>query len=901
MLANVWSDLRYRLRAIVLRSTAERELDAELRFHIERETEKLERAGVARNEALRLARVSFGGLSRIKDDARDARGVALVDATMQDLRYAFRGLRRSPGFTLAVVGTLALGIGANTAIFNVVDGLLFRTPPYLIAPSSVNHLYLAYDTRGDHAIDDSFEYRRYQDFRRWTSSFSHMAAYSLAMIAVGSGQDAVEVPVGRASASLFDFFDARPVLGRFFTPQEDSLPAGSMVAVLGYGFWQTRFGGRRDVLGQRIQISSGEFTIVGVAPEGFAGASGDVPAAAWIPVTAYGALQRPTFYQNYNWGWLQVIAQRKPGVGETAAIADLTHAYRLSWDAQRALESGIDPVDRAHPHVLIGPTQLFRGPMAPSWVRVTLWVFGVALMALVVACANVANLLLARGFGRRREIAVRRALGVGRGRLFRQLLTESLILAAAGGVAGFLFARLIESSLIGMVGGSVGAGADCVDPRLILFCAALTLLVGVATGLAPALHSGGDLNGLLRAGSREGSYQRSKLRGSLVVLQAAVSTTLLIGAGLFVRSLNHVRAVPLGYDVDPILIVQRNMRGVKLGPAQERELMERLESAAARVPGVVRATQMMSAPFYDFENTGLFVPGIDSVRKLGRFQLQVTSPSFFATVGTHIVAGRGLTADDREGTQPVVVVSAEMARRLWPGKSALGQCLRVGAEDAPCSTVVGIAEDTRQRGLSSAPDPTYYLAAAQQSLTEKRPRIPFGLFVRVSGHAADYSDRVRRALQAEMPGASYLTTVPFADIVGGVQESWRVGATMFAALGGLALVLAAVGLYSVIAYGVAQRSHELGVRIALGAHASRLVRLIMRDGVRLAAAGVVIGAAIALASGRWIAPLLFEERPSDPAVYATVAFTLVGVALAASLVPALRAARVDPNVALRSD
>jgi putative ABC transport system permease protein len=900
MLSNLWTELRHRLRAIVRRSSVERELDDELRFHLERETQKLERSGVPPHEALRLARLSFGGVSRIKDDTRDARGIAFFDATSQDLRYAFRGLRRSPGFTLAVVGTLALGIGANTAIFNVVDRLLFRAPPYLIEPGSVNHLYLAYDTRGDHAIDDSFEYRRYQDFRRWTSSFSHMAAYSLAMIAVGSGQDAVEVPVGRASASLFDFFDARPVLGRFFTPQEDSLPAGSKVAVLGYGFWQTRFGGRRDVLGQRIQISSDEFTIIGVAPEGFAGASGDVPAAAWIPVTAFGALQRPTFYQNYNWGWLNVIARRKPTVGESAAIADLTHAYRLSWDAQRALESGIEPTDRARPHVLIGPTQLFRGPMAPSWVRVTLWVFGVALMALVVACANVANLLLARGFGRRREIAVRRALGVGRGRLFRQLLTESLILAAAGGIAGFLLARLIESSLVGVVG-NIGASANDVDPRLILFCAALTLLVGVATGLAPALHSGGDLNGLLRAGSREGSYQRSKLRGSLVILQAAVSTALLIGAGLFVRSLIHVRAVPLGYDVDPILIVQRNLRGVKLGPAQERELMDRLESAAARVPGVVRATQMMSAPFYDFEGTALFVPGIDSVRKLGRFQLQVTSPSFFATVGTHVIAGRGLTVDDREGTQPVVVVSAEMARRLWPGKSALGQCLRVGAEDAPCSTVVGIAEDTRQRGLSSAPDPTYYLAATQQPLTGARPRIPFGLFVRVSGHAGDYSDRVRRALQVEMPGASYLTTLPFADIVGGVQESWRIGATMFAALGGLALVLAAVGLYSVIAYGVAQRSHELGVRIALGARASRLVSLIVRDGVRLAAAGVVIGAAIALASGRWIAPLLFQERPSDPAVYATVAFTLIGVALAACLVPALRAARVDPNIALRSD
>src|SRR5512143_821003 len=300
MVSDLWSDVRFRLRAVFRRDTIEQELDDELRFHLEHEAEKHVRAGVSRGEAMRRARIAFGGVDRIKDDTRDARGLALIDVAARDLRYALRGLRLAPGFTIAVVVTLALGIGANAGIFSVVDRLMFRPPAMLRDPSSVNRVYMSFDFRGSPLTEEGFEYRRYLDLSEWSSSFAQVAAFSTAKLAVGTGQDVTEERIGRASASLFDFFDARPVIGRFYTEQEDRLPVGERVVVLGYRAWQSRYGGRSDVLGSKIEIASGTFTIIGVAPKGFGGIDNDEATLAWIPLTAYAALQHPQFYSGYN-------------------------------------------------------------------------------------------------------------------------------------------------------------------------------------------------------------------------------------------------------------------------------------------------------------------------------------------------------------------------------------------------------------------------------------------------------------------------------------------------------------------------------------------------------------------------------------------------------------------------
>jgi Acidobacterial duplicated orphan permease len=896
MLSELWSEVRYRLRALVRRDAVERELDDELRFHLEREADKYARGGLSRDEAMRRARLAFGGVDRIKDDTRDARGVALLDVVARDLRYTARGLRHAPGFTIAVIVTLTLGIGATSGIFSVVDRLMFRPPAMLRDPSSVSRVYVSFDYRGSRVNDPSVEYRRYLDLSEWTSSFSQVGAFSIGRIAVGTGQDVTEEAIGRATASLFEFFDAHPVIGRFYSSREDALPAGERVAVLGYSAWQRLYGGRRDVLGTKLDLESEAFTIIGVAPDGFGGMDNDASPLAWIPVTAYAALKRPTFYNGYSWGWLHMVVRRKPGISSAAALADINNAYLRSWQAERAIDHGLDAIEVAHPRAILGPPQLWRGPTAGPLGRVALWIGGVSLIALFVACANVANLMLARAFRRRREIAIRLTMGVSRSRLVVQLLIESVVLAALGGVAGLLLGHAVALGLTDIFGLGHTANDRLLETRTLAFSAAITLFVALVTGVAPILVSRRtDLAAVLRSGVREGSYQRSRARTALVVLQGTLSTALLIAAGLFVRSLVNVRSIPLGYDVDPILFVQRNMRGMKLSAVEQQALMRRLEDRAAAIPVATSATRIVSSPFYDHESTQLVVPGVDSVAKLGRFQLQIASPSYFATMGTRILMGRGFSSEDRMDSPRVIVVSAEMARRLWPGKSALGQCVRVGADTAPCSTVVGVSENIKERQLSHASEANYYLAADQVT----RPTV--GLFVRVRGRATLHADEIRRALQDVMPGASYVTVIPFVNLVGDQQQSWKIGATMFAGLGGLALALTAIGLYSVIAYTVAQRSHELGLRIALGARVPDLMRLVIGEGIRLGITGTALGAVIAFGSGHWMAPLLFDESPHDPVVFVAVIGVLTGVALVAGVAPALRAARVDPNVALRAE
>jgi predicted permease len=373
-----------------------------------------------------------------------------------------------------------------------------------------------------------------------------------------------------------------------------------------------------------------------------------------------------------------------------------------------------------------------------------------------------------------------------------------------------------------------------------------------------------------------------------------LSVVLLVGAGLFVRSLLNVRGLHLGYDVRPVLVVTDNPRGVKLTNTERISLESRLVDAARAMPGVVAATPVSSVPFWGYEEPYLFVSG-DTVSRLGDFVLQAGTPDYFRTMGTRIVRGRSFDDHDRAEAARVVVVSQGMAKLLWPASDPIGKCIRIEADTAPCTTVVGVAEDLHMRSLRGQREYTYYIPIAQYR------QAPGMLLVRVAGDATDYVEPVRRQLQRIMPGAAYVTAQPFQNMVDPTMQSWRFGATMFAAFGALALALAGIGLYSMIAYGVAQRRREIGVRIALGASRANVVRLVVRGGLRLVVLGVVLGGAISLWAGKWVATLLFDEAPTDPVIYATVATVLIAVSLAATALPALAASRVDPNVALRAD
>jgi len=422
------------------------------------------------------------------------------------------------------------------------------------------------------------------------------------------------------------------------------------------------------------------------------------------------------------------------------------------------------------------------------------------------------------------------------------------------------------------------------------------VLAGLLTGFSPLLLSrDADIAGSLKAGGREGTSPRSRMRASLLIVQVVLSVVLLVGAGLFVRSLARLRDLRLGYDVDPVLLVRWDRRGETVTPEQRAALRQRVLETVRGIPDVTRGAWASNIPLQGTSTMPLYVPGIDSVARLGRFTYQTAGVGYFAAIGTRVIRGRGFTTEDRPRSPPVAVVSASMARALWPGQDALGQCMRVGADSMPCTRVVGVAEDAVHDALRDQPF-RYYLPVDQS------PNEGSSLLVlRLRGRPAEMAEDVRQALQAVMPGQQYVTTQPMSDLLGAQRRSWRAGATMFVAFGVLALVVAAVGVYGVIAYDVGQRMHELGVRIALGARGMDVVRLVVARGVRLAIGGVALGSALAASSARWIEPLLFRQSATDPAVFGFVGALLVAVAVVACSAPAARAVRADPNTVLRAD
>ena len=881
-------ELIARLRDWFRRDTLDAELAEELRFH----KALLERDGAPANR--------LGNLTRVTEESRDRWSIPWMDHLQQDVRYAVRGLRRAPGFAITVILTLGLGIGANAAMFGVIDRLMFRPDPYMRDPGTTHRIYLQVTT--NRLITSvSFPYTRYLDLKNWTTSFSQTAAFVQARHAVGVGEATRIQKVAGVSAEYFDFFEMRPVRGRFFLPQEDALPAGANVAIVSEGYWRTTLAGG-DVIGQPLQMGRVVYTIVGVAPEGFTGVSEGQEPTVWVPITAYGANEgggsSRAFAQEYSWDWTEMLVRRKPGVSEPQANEDLTRAFIRSRQAARVVHPNFVQTERFNPQALVGALKTMGGPDPGRESRTLIWVAGVALIVLVIACANVANLFLARALRRRREVALRIALGVSRARLAAQSVTESLVLALLGCAAGALTAQW-GGAVIQRVMTPFGTFSLAGDWRTIGVASLAAVSAGIVTGLAPVLFADRpNLTASLKSGSREGTHQRSGVRAALLVTQGALSVALLVGAALFVRSLSRSGDVELGYDVERVLAVQLDMRGM-LTPPERLVLRARLLEHARRIPGVEHAAWTSNTPLQGTSTTGLAVPGIDSVASLGRFTFQLAGSGYFDVMGTRIVRGRAFSDADRVGAPLVTIVSEEMARTLWPGRDAVGQCVRVAffpakPDTMPCTTVVGVAANVINSFELDYPL-RYYLP-------EDQLRLGVGqLLLRMRGNAAESTERIRRDIQSQLPGLSFAIAEPLSDRLQRHQRSWRIGATMFVGFGLLALVVAAIGLYGVITYTVTQRMHELGVRIALGAQRSDVVRLVVAQGVRFALAGVAIGSLLALAASQWLQPLLFRQSARDPLVFGLVATVLVAVALVASAAPAMRAVRADPNAALRSD
>ena len=875
------------------------DIDDEITTHIDETIRTLVAQGMDPESARAEAMRRFGDVATTRrvmtSSAMRQHGRSRLDALAFDLRYSLRQLRRSPGFAASVIITLGLGIGANAAMFGLLDRLLLRAPAHIRAPEQVRRVYLSEPEGTTTATIMEVSYRRLLELQKGAADAVDIAGIYDGPFVAGEGEGAREIRGGIATPNFFTMVGVRPHLGRFFAGSESG-PDGPAEVVLGYEWWRSAHGADSSIIGRTMRIGTSRFTVIGVAPPSFTGA-GVTEVHAWLAAWSARSIwtHLGTEWQTqHNFSWLSLVARLRDGVSDTQASTRIAAAYLQSREQQ----GGAAPLDAARTNAHLYPLLLQRGPERNDATRVALWLGAVAFIVLLLACTNVANLLLARGVSRQGEVAVRVALGAGRGRLVRQLLLETAILAAAGAAAGLLLARFTSQTLRAtMLAGTEFADRGF-DWRTLAFAMTMAAVACLLSGLGPSwFATRADLRTMLGAAGR-GSRRSSPFRTTLLITQTALSTVLLLCAGLFVRSLSTAQSTRLGFDADRLVLLTLRNRSAEPLPGGTAAFYRQLAENARGIPGVVDAATTMQVPFGISGNTTIEVPGIDSVERLGQFRLNGVGDRYFTTSGTRILRGRALNEGDRLGTQLVMVVSDSMARVLWPGRDAIGQCVKVGGPTAPCSEVVGVAENVHQYEIRAEESLQYWFPESQQQGGNSGA---FGTLVRVQGDPVSMASSLRTALLPSLPASLHLTTRPLGISVERAMRPWRLGATMFSAFGALGLAIAMVGLFSALAYAVSQRRREFGVRVALGARTGGIVGMVLGQGLRLAIAGVAIGVAIAFAAGGMLTPLLLGVGPRDPLVTISVVMALGVTALVAGLVPAWRAARVDPSDALRSE
>ena len=819
-----------------------------------------------------------------------------MESVVQDLRYAARSLARTPVLAVAAVLTLALGIGANSAMFGVVDRLFFRPPALVKDPGRVRAVDFTITSKAFGTYTQPLgTYPRLADFQARTHSFSQVSAYAERTFSLGVGERSQRVEAVLVSKGFFALTGITPALGRFFTDDENTPGHAEHVAVLSHEFWRRQFGGSTAALGAKLQLGRGEYTVIGVAPAGFAGVDLHIP-DVWLPMAtaAPEAMWGNVLSCDGCWWFSGVVGRLAPNVTVAQAAAEATALYRHYVPAQgRPQASDSTAVAKLG---TLNQTIVGEGTTAP----LAIWLAAMCGIVLLIACANVANLLLARAVQRRREVALRVALGSSRGRLIRQLYVESGLLSVLGGGAAVLVTLwagpLLRSAII-----ENANAADTIDLRVMVFTALGVILTTFLAGAAPALHAvTPDLAGALKAGAREGTFQKSFTRTGLLVGQVALTLVLLTGAGLFIATLRHVRGLRLGFDADRLIVTSVDLDGMGLKKPAIMDMYRRLRERVALVPGVTSASLSIGTPFRSYWGVGFRVPGHDSLPSIstGGPYIDAVTPEYFRTMGTAIRQGRAFTEADNWGAEHVAIVNETMARMIWPGESVLGKCLLIGDQSkATCTQVVGVAEDTRRNDVKEETTLQYYVPLAQSdSLFSDGPS---SLIVRTAGPSDRYESAVRRSIQATDPTLPYPDVDPMPRLFADRLRPWRIGSSLFSLFGGLGLLLSAIGLYGVLSYMVSQRTSELGVRVALGAGRRDLLALVVSQGLKVTAIGLGLGVVGSLIAGKALGSLIYGVSPHDPVVLGLVAGVLTLVALFASYVPALRATRVDPMTALR--
>jgi predicted permease len=874
-LGEIWRRLRFVFR----RRQFDRDLEEEMRFHLDMK---------AADQGPDQARRTFGNMTRLREASREAWGWKRLEALARDVRYGLRQFGRSPGFTAAAVLTLALGLGANTAIFTVLYGVVLRPLPYP-DPGGIAKVYLTVDAhqgRGERTI--GFSYPKFEELRRLNTVFASMAGYAVRNATLTAPAPADRISAEYVSAAYFRILGVPAALGRTFLDEEEATPGTPAAAVIGDGLWHDRFGADPAAIGKTIRLDDTPFTIVGVGPKGFKGDSGR--ADLWVPLAAAGE----GTMTNRKEHWFEVMARLKPGVMPAQASAEVQAVMR-------GLES-VQPSGGANSLWDAGAVPLAESKLDRKLARGLVILYAAVGFVLLIACANLANLTMARLAGRQREIALRVALGAGRGSLVRQFLVENVMLALGGGAAGLLLAmwgmkllerlRPVESDY-----GGWPSYLRAIDPEtlrmtapVLAFAAALSVLAGLLFGLAPALRAArGDAGEVLKGGAlwRPARHRLANLRGVLLAGQMALVVVLLAGAGLTIRGFARLVQAPLGIRAENVLTFRLGLPWRKYQGKAAMQHMDRLLARFGNLPGVEAAVVSDDLPVRIRGTvTPVVVESGPPNQYIGSHHV---GPEFFWVFRIPMRAGRAFTERDRDGP-PVAILSERAARLLFPGENPIGRHVNVGED---CE-VVGVAADVQYGSQSQQ------LAIVGDAF--RPPRSGGGyVALRIAGNPKGLIPAVRRIVAELEPEAPVFDVRTMEEHVFAANSAARFSTVLLGVFAGLALALAVVGIYGVFSYAVAARTREFGIRIASGARARDILKLVVGDGAVLCAAGLAAGLPAALAATRTLGSLLYEVKPGDAATYFAAAAVLVATALAACLLPALRATKVDPVVALRCE
>ena len=874
------------VRSLFRKEQVGQELDEELKGFLEMAAEEKMKQGMSRKDALRAVRLERGRVDVAREEVRSSGWESFVETCWQDLRFAVRMLSKSPGFTTVAVLTLALGIGANTAIFSLVNGVLLRPLPY----HNPNRLTMIWEKSRD-GSRENVGYATYLDWKSQNKSFEEIAIYSSwqPVLQVGEPEQLSGL---RVTSNYFRTLGIHPEIGRDFLPEED-VPNANKVVMLSHSLWQRKFNSDPNIAGKPINMNATQYIVAGVLPARYQSLMNQDPRGGAVEIWRVLGYDVSQPWACRTCHHLVAIGRLRDGVAITEANAEM--------DTISAALSKAYPKDYDDTGVILTPIreQLLGPASAPLYI-----LLGAVSFVLLVACANLANLLLSRATDREREVAVRTALGATRGRIIRQLLAENCVLGLLGAAAGFIPAYWTPKVLASIGGGDLPRLEQVnLDWRVLLFTVGVALLTGIAAGLAPGYRlSKNTMHDSLREGMRSsGSVASRRLRGLLIISEIALSVTLLIGAGLLLRSLSRLLVVSPGFDSTNVLSMQTTVLGQRFNDnAVVRQYFADAVERLRALPGVQSAAAASQIPLagnmdkYGFHVEGEMHANPEEDPSAERYCI---TPGFLETMRIPLLRGRDITPADTATAPQVLLIGETTARRMWPGEDPIGKRVRLGGVDNPWWTVVGVTGDVHHVGLDADPDMQMYVPHQQWPF-------PDGLMVfviRAASTPAAISSAAQQAIHSIDTTQPISRVMPLESYVGLSVQGRKFALILIGAFAGIALALSVVGIYGVTAYNVAQRTREIGLRIALGAQRSELLGAVLRQGMLLVACGVATGVIASVALTRFLATMLFDVQPTDRLTFASVVLLLIAVSAAACFVPARRAMRVDPMVALRHE